>query len=114
MSDAEHEMREVVRAFEKYGLGELVTSAHGTSSPHIAVLRVLKLLMERDLDVLLKRQPPRVTNASLATDLVGQLNFRRESRPPGRTTVARRASCARTTGARPCAVWTRARGPRWR
>jgi len=79
MTDAEYEMQEVVRAFDKHGLGQLLVTADGSQSPHIAVLRVLRLIMERDLDLELKRQPPRVTNAALATDLVARLNeFRKQ------------------------------------
>ena len=51
---AEHEMREVHRAFTKYGLDHLLVTAHGILSPHIAVLRLLAFLSEQDLDLQLK------------------------------------------------------------
>ena len=48
---AAHEMREVVRVLEKFGLSELAVSAHGTLSPQLAVMRLCAFIASRDMDV---------------------------------------------------------------
>ncbi len=52
--EATWEVREVRRAFEKFGLSELLVSAHGTLSPQLAVTRLLTFVAQRNLDVELK------------------------------------------------------------
>lgn len=49
MTSAEHEMEEVHRAFEKFGIVDLLVSADGSISPHLGVLRLLHYLSENDL-----------------------------------------------------------------
>jgi hypothetical protein len=49
--EAEWEVREVRRAFEKFGLSELLVSAHGTLSPQLAVTRLLTFIAQRNLDI---------------------------------------------------------------
>jgi len=53
MSPADHEMLEIRRAFEKYGLAELLVAADGTVSTHIGVLRLLMVVSQHD-DLLLE------------------------------------------------------------
>jgi hypothetical protein len=57
--DAEWEVREVRRAFEKFGLSELLVSAHGTLSPQLAVTRLLTFIAQRDMDIELKASAPK-------------------------------------------------------
>ena len=54
-------MREVIRVLEKYGLSELLVSAHGSLSPQLAVMRLCEFIARRNLDVDLMiwaRKPP--------------------------------------------------------
>jgi len=58
---ATHELREVVRVLEKFGLSELLVSAHGSPSPQLAVLRLCEFIAKHNLDVDLvtwARKPP--------------------------------------------------------
>jgi hypothetical protein len=49
MTNAEYEMQEVRRAFEKFGISDLLISADGSISPHVGVLRLLHYLSDNDL-----------------------------------------------------------------
>lgn len=49
MNNAEYEMEEVRRAFEKFGISDLLISADGSISPHLGILRLLHYLSENDL-----------------------------------------------------------------
>ena len=49
VNNAEYEMEEVRRAFEKFGISDLLISADGSISPHLGVLRLLHYLSENDL-----------------------------------------------------------------
>ncbi len=46
--NAEYEMQEVRRAFEKFGIADLLVSADGSISPHIGVLRLLHYLSDKN------------------------------------------------------------------
>jgi hypothetical protein len=46
----EHELREVVRAFEKFGEADALADANGNVTPYIGVLRVLERLREAERD----------------------------------------------------------------
>lgn len=49
MNNTEYEMEEVRRAFEKFGISDLLVSADGSISPHLGILRLLHYLSENDL-----------------------------------------------------------------
>lgn len=49
MNNAEYEMEEVRRAFEKFGISELLITADGSISPHIGVLRLCRYLSDNDM-----------------------------------------------------------------
>ena len=42
-------MEEVRRAFEKFGISELLITADGSISPHIGVLRLCRYLSDNDM-----------------------------------------------------------------
>lgn len=49
MNNAEYEMEEVRRVFEKFGISELLITADGSISPHIGVLRLCRYLSDNDM-----------------------------------------------------------------
>jgi hypothetical protein len=48
-SNASFEMEEVRRAFEKFGISELLVAADGSISPHIGCLRLFRYLSDNGL-----------------------------------------------------------------
>lgn len=48
-SNANLEVEEVRRAFEKFGISDLLVDAHGGVSPHIGVLRLCQYLSDNGL-----------------------------------------------------------------